>query len=172
MGIGYRTHREGGNLPLFLGNNYRISEIQGAILRVQLAKLDGRLNRMKRNSAMLEEVLKTAGVPLARRNDPDETLSVACTFSTEDDAIDFAEKRGVRRLFDNSKHIYTRWSPILAQRMHHVAFDPWSWAGIPFDQQRNDCPRTLDLLRRSCAVNLVASLPYPAAKMLARRLVA
>lgn len=172
MGIGYRTRKGNGNLPIFLGNNYRINEIQGAILRVQLSKLQGRLPRMRRRAALLEKVLKSADMPVAPHNSPEEAVGVAVTFASENEAIAFAGKRGVRRLFDNSKHVYTEWEAILERRMHHAAFDPWGWAGLSPDRKRDDCPRTLDLLRRSCAVSLMTSIPSPAVKMLARRLVA
>ncbi|WP_454275250.1 DegT/DnrJ/EryC1/StrS family aminotransferase [Roseovarius sp. MBR-154] len=172
MGIGYRAQKGNGNLPIFLGNNYRINEIQGAILRVQLSKLQSRLPRMRRRAALLETMLRAADMPVAPHNSPDEAVGVAVTFASENEAIAYAGKRGVRRLFDSSKHVYTEWDAILERRMHHAAFDPWGWAGLPPDHKRDDCPRTLDLLRRSCAVSLMTSIPTPAAKMLARRLVA
>ena len=172
MGIGYRDLRHKCNLPTFLGNNYKIDELKAAILRVQLSKLPRRLSRMKRTAAILKNILKASDIPIAPENDWDETLGLACTFATEEEAIMFADKRGVRRLYDSSKHVYTEWGPILARRMHHAAFDPWTWAGIPSDRRLHDCPRTLDLLRRSCTFNLMPSLPHPATKILASQLLA
>ena len=38
-------------LPQFAGWNFRASEIQGAVARVQLTRLDGLLERMRANQA-------------------------------------------------------------------------------------------------------------------------
>jgi len=172
MGIGYRSQVPGGNTPIFVGNNYRISEIQGAILRVQLAKLRARIVKMQRRVVMLDRVLRAAGFPITPQNDPDGPLGLAVTFATEAEAMAFGRKRGVRRLFDNSKHTYTEWHPILERRMSHPGLDPWAWAAIAPDRLINDCPRTLDLLRRSCAVNLMTAAPLPVVQVMARRLAA
>ena len=77
-----------------------------------------------------------------------------------------------RRLFDNSKHVYTEWRPILERRMAHPRVDPWAWAEIAPGRVIDDCPRTLDLLRRSCAVNLMMRSPGPVAKALTKRIAA
>lgn len=54
---------------------------------------------------MLEKVPKAADIPVTPHNTPDEVAGVAVTFATEDDAIVFARRPGVRRLFDSSKHV-------------------------------------------------------------------
>lgn len=172
MGISYRTQSTGGNAPVFVGNNYRISEIQGAILRVQLSKLPGRLKKMRGRVRTLDRAFGDRGYLVAPQNDPDAAMGIAVTFDTEEEAIDFAKKRGVRRLFDNSKHVYTEWHAVLERRMAHSGLDPWGWAEISNGREINACPRTLDLLRRSCAVNLMAVAPFPFARILAKRLAA
>ena len=47
--------RRGIGLPQFAGWNFRASEIQGAVARVQLSRLDGLLERMRANQARLVE---------------------------------------------------------------------------------------------------------------------
>ena len=47
--------RRGAGLPQYAGFNFRASEIQGAIARVQLTRLDGLLGRMRANQARLAE---------------------------------------------------------------------------------------------------------------------
>ncbi len=47
--------RRGAGLPRFAGWNFRASEIQGAVARVQLTRLDGLLERMRANQARLAE---------------------------------------------------------------------------------------------------------------------
>ena len=172
MGLAYRSDGPGSNTPIFVGNNYRISEIQGAILRVQLSKLRRRIDGMKRRVGAFDRALRAAGLPIAPHHDRDDACGIALTFATEDAAIAFGRQRGVRRLFDNSKHIFTEWHPILDRRMSHPDQNPWAWANVAPDRDINHCPRTLDLLRRSCAVNLMIERPLFVAQILARRLAA
>src|SRR3954451_18160046 len=47
--------RRGAGLPRFPGWNFRASEIEGAVARVQLPRLDGLLSRMRTNHAFLAE---------------------------------------------------------------------------------------------------------------------
>jgi dTDP-4-amino-4,6-dideoxygalactose transaminase len=172
MGLAFRSDAPGANTPIFVGNNYRISEITGAILRVQLSKLPARMRRMQRRVAVLSAALRAAGYPVAPHHDAASACGVALTFDTEAEAVEFARRRGARRLFDNSKHVFTEWQPILQRRMAHPGMDPWVWAGVGADRRIDDCPRTLDLLRRSCAVNPMADLPMPVVRIMARRLAA
>jgi dTDP-4-amino-4,6-dideoxygalactose transaminase len=172
MGISYRTQTSNGNTPVFLGHNYRISEIQGAILGVQLSRLRGRIKRMRRRTIMLERVLGGKGFAVAPQNDPEGALGLAVTFATAQDAIAFAQKRGVRRLLDNSKHVYTKWHPILERRMSHSGLDPWEWAGIADNREINACPRTLDVMGRTCAVDLMMRAPSPVARIMAGQMAA
>lgn len=167
MGLGFRDteHAE----DVFVGANYRISEIQGAILRVQLKRLHGVMRRVRKRVILLTEMFRAAGLPVAPHHDPADAMSLAVTFDTEDAAIAFAQNRGVRRLFDNSKHVYTAWEPLLQRRMAHPALDPWDYTGV--NTPMGDCPRTLDLLRRSCLVNPLPELPLPMVRLLGQRLI-
>ena len=62
--------RRGIGLPRFAGWNFRASEVQGAVARVQLTRLDGLLERMRANQARLaERVASLPGLTLRRAND-------------------------------------------------------------------------------------------------------
>lgn len=170
LGVDFRDLEHAPTEASFVGANYRISEIQGAILRVQLSKLHGRLARMRRRVAAMGRILTDAGLPVAPLTDAGGAQSLAVTFATEAEAADFARHRGVRRLYDNSKHVYTAWHAILERRMAHPGLDPWAWAGGNSYLHADSCPRTLDILRRSCAVSSLEDYPYPVALMVARKL--
>lgn len=172
MGIGFRTAGVPDPNAIFLGSNYRISEIQGAILRVQLKKLPRRLNKTRSRIAVLTDALRKSGYPIAPHNDPDEVAGLVLTFDTEAEAIKFAARRGARRIFDNSKHVYTEWGPILNRRMSHPGFSPWEWIGGSNGPAPDSCPKSLDLLRRSCAVNAMPDAPLPLVRYMARKLAA
>ena len=62
--------RAGKGLPQFPGWNFRATELQGAIARVQLARLDGLVARMRENHAELSErVSALPGLSLRRPTD-------------------------------------------------------------------------------------------------------
>jgi dTDP-4-amino-4,6-dideoxygalactose transaminase len=164
LGMAYRSDRPATNAPEhFVGGNYKLSEIQGAILRVQLQRLPGYLAKLERRATLISNILTKAGLTVAPHHDPDQCFDVVVTFENEAQASNFAAYRGVSRLYDNSKHVYTEWSPILMRRMASSKFDPWAWAEQGARSTSQDinqiCPRTLDLLRRSCRVDPMAQWP-------------
>jgi dTDP-4-amino-4,6-dideoxygalactose transaminase len=144
--------RRGVGLPQFAGWNFRASEIQGAVARVQLTRLDGLLERMRANQARLvERVAQLPGLTLRRPNDDGGDAGICliafCTgaqLATE--AVQALRAEGVEamRIYDPSfpdLHIYPFWKPVL---------DAIEDAGRPAPE----CPRTLDLLARAVHVDL------------------
>lgn len=172
MGLGFRQSNKVDPDEIFLGNNFRLNEMQGAILRVQLRKLQGRIDRMARRVEVMTERLEQAGYPIAPLHDDGQAASLVLTFETEAEAVQFADRRGARRLFDTSKHVYTEWGPILTRKMAHPGITPWAWAGHPNGPGPDSCPVTLDLLKRSCAINAMPDVPLPIVRHLARKLAA
>ncbi len=144
--------RRGVGLPQFAGWNFRASEIQGAIARVQLARLDGLLERMRAGqAAVAERVAALPGLTLRRPNDDGGDAGIcliafADTAALATEAVDALRAEGVlaMRIYDPELidlHIYPYWKPVL---------DAISDAGAPAP----DCPRTLELLERSIHVDL------------------
>jgi dTDP-4-amino-4,6-dideoxygalactose transaminase len=161
MGVDFRDLDHDRSEADFVGANYRISEIQGAILRIQLSKLPRRLKRMRERARYLRDTLERTGLPVAPHHDPENALSVVVTFETEDEAIAFAKHRAAHRLFDNSKHVYTRWTAILERRMATPKFDPWAWGAQNTWTTAESCPQTLDRLKRSCIVSTMPDWRAP-----------
>src|SRR6476661_7023221 len=61
--------RRGAGLPRFAGWNFRASELQGAVARVQLTRLDGLLTRMRANQHRLAERIESLpGLTFRRAN--------------------------------------------------------------------------------------------------------
>ncbi|PCH75470.1 MAG: aminotransferase [Rhodobacteraceae bacterium] len=170
LGVDFRDQHLSYAGAVFVGSNMRSSEIQGAMLDVQLGKLPRRLKRMRRRYELLFEALTRAGLPVTPHHDPDNAVSLAVTFETEAEAIAYAGHRGVARLFDNSKHVYTNWDAILNKRTFHPRMDPWAWAARPIEYDLDMCAGTLDLLRRSCRVSLLDQYPLTVVRVLARAL--
>jgi dTDP-4-amino-4,6-dideoxygalactose transaminase len=144
--------RRGIGLPQFAGWNFRASEIQAAVGRVQLSRLDGLLERMRANQAhVAERVGALPGLTLRRGTDSGGDAGIALIAFAETaelaaDAVDALRAEGVEamRIYSpdfNDLHIYPYWKPVL---------DAIADAGNP----PPDCPRTLSLLSRSIHVDL------------------
>jgi dTDP-4-amino-4,6-dideoxygalactose transaminase len=144
--------RRGIGLPRFAGWNFRASEIQCAVGRVQLARLDGLLERMRAGQMWLgDRVGQLPGVTLRRANDDggDAGICLIAFCSRGElaaEAVDAlrAEGVGAMRIYDpavTDLHVYPYWKPVL---------DAIAEAGSPAPH----CPRTLDLLARTIHVDL------------------
>jgi dTDP-4-amino-4,6-dideoxygalactose transaminase len=144
--------RRGAGLPRFPGWNFRANEVQAAIARVQLGRLDGLLERMRANRSRLDpHVASLPGLALRRPNDEDGDAGIclvafARTAALAADAVDALRVEGVAamRIYDPEfpdLHVFPFWAPVLAALER---------AGRPVP----DCPRTLALLERSIHVDL------------------
>jgi 8-amino-3,8-dideoxy-alpha-D-manno-octulosonate transaminase len=144
--------RRGVGLPQFAGWNFRASEIQGAVARVQLTRLDGLLERMRAHQARLaERVAQLPGLTLRRPNDDGGDAGICLIAFTPSaqlatEAVEALKAEGVQamRIYDPSfpdLHVYPFWKPVL---------NAIEEAGRPAP----DCPRTLDLLARTIHVDL------------------
>ena len=144
--------RRGAGLPRFAGWNFRASELQGAVARVQLTRLDGLLERMRVTQRRLaERVEELPGLTLRRSTDDggDAGICLVAFAQTADlaaGALTALQAEGVAamRIYDPAVadlHVYPYWAPVLA---HLEA------AGAPAP----DCPQTLALLGRTIHVDL------------------
>ncbi|HEX9141298.1 MAG TPA: DegT/DnrJ/EryC1/StrS family aminotransferase, partial [Gaiellaceae bacterium] len=144
--------RRGVGLPKFAGYNFRASELTGAMARVQLSRLDGLLERMRKNHARLsDQVGGLPGLTLRRGNDDDGDAGIALIAFAEDaerarDAVDALNAEGVlaMRIYAPDTpdlHVYPFWAPVLAAIEASGGTPP-------------DCPRTLELLERSIHIDV------------------
>ena len=144
--------RRGVGLPRFPGWNFRASEIQGAVARVQLTRLDPLLERMRANQARLaERISQLPGLTLRRANDDGGDAGICLIAFAESadlatEAVTALKAEGVEamRIYDQSVpdlHVYPYWRPIL---------DAIVDAGLPGP----DCTRTLALLERTIHIDV------------------
>jgi dTDP-4-amino-4,6-dideoxygalactose transaminase len=144
--------RRGAGLPRFPGWNFRASEIQGAVARVQLTRLDGLIAKMRANHARItERIAELPGLTLRRPNDDGGDAGICVIAFAERaglaaDAVDALRAEGLEatRIYDPDVpdlHVYPFWQPI---------FDALADA----DRPRPDCPRTLELLGRTIHIDL------------------
>lgn len=171
LGAPIRGHEETFNEAAFVGVNMRVTELQTAMLGVQLSKLIPMMDRLRARRAAMAEVFEQSGtLKLAPHNDPESAVSLVVTFDTADEAIAFSKRGNITRLMDSSKHIYTNWEAILAKRTFHPKMNPWAWAHREIDYAPDSCARTLDILSRSCRVALGQRYPVPLVQYAAKRL--
>jgi 8-amino-3,8-dideoxy-alpha-D-manno-octulosonate transaminase len=144
--------RRGAGLPRFPGWNFRASELQGAVARIQLTRLDGLLDRMRANQTWLaERVGELSGLTLRRANDEGGDAGIcliafAATAALAGDAVDALRAEGVEAIVIYSPeaidlHVYPYWKPVL---------DAIVGAGL----DAPDCPRTLELLSRAIHIDV------------------
>jgi dTDP-4-amino-4,6-dideoxygalactose transaminase len=156
---------ERSNEPLFAAMNFRVSELTGAVLHAQLAKLGPLLSRLKKRRAAVARAFDgQSSCRVAPHHDPDNAAGLCVTFQTPGQAKDFAGARGVERLIDTGRHVYTNWETLFAKRSFHPKMDPYQWASRDIEYTADMCQRTLDILARTCRVSLGPGYPLPVVK--------
>ncbi|PKP82305.1 MAG: aminotransferase [Alphaproteobacteria bacterium HGW-Alphaproteobacteria-18] len=165
LGTMIRGHEDRYNEPAFIGVNMKVNEIQSAMAQVQLRKVLPMLDRQRQRRAVLAPILAgSSQFSVTPHNDAESAISLTVLAPTQEAAIALESRKGIwNRLRDNSKHIYTNWEPILAKRTFHPKMNPWAWAKREITYTPDMCARTLDILERTCVVNL--GLKYPTCVM-------
>ncbi len=142
--------------PLYSGTNMRVSEVTGAILRVQLTRLDGILADLRRvKKSILEAVSDVDVLRSNPSNDPQGDCGVCLPFLFEDIATAERFEQAVdgSRPINTGKHVYRHWTPLIEKRgAHSAAMNPYenpANAGLRTDLKEDSCPRTLELLSRT-----------------------
>ncbi|MBP1872984.1 8-amino-3,8-dideoxy-alpha-D-manno-octulosonate transaminase [Ensifer adhaerens] len=174
IGALFRGHLDNANEPPMLGINLKASQIQGAMLNVQLKKLDPMIRRMRRHYDAIAEILSSSNaMRIGPHNDQDNAAGLHVIFDTAEEAQAFAaeNKRGVYRLYDSSRHVYSNWLPVLEQRTANPKMNPYAWTSRKIEYAPDMCPRSLDILKRTCRIGLGENYPLPLMTYFARRMV-
>jgi len=139
----------------FCGTSFRVSEIQGAFMRVQLKRLDRILRHLRSCKRALLNVLRKqtdlclnpinceegdCGVVTALRFDSEEAMRAALARLSEEDIAAWSP-------IDSGIHVYSRWKPILAQRgASDPRRNPYNLTDRQYEYTPDMCPRTLKIL--------------------------
>lgn len=144
-------------VPLFAGMGTRFSELLGAVLRVQLRRLDGILAGLRAEKARLREALAGESAFTCNPvNDPagDCGSHLGLLFPSESAARAFharAQGTGAWIPIDTGRHIYTNWECVMERRgAHHPDRNPYRDSTVSYS--RDTCPATLDYLARTVFV--------------------
>ena len=152
---------------LFCGENYRMSELQGAVALAQIRKTEVMLAGYRRAHRRIKEAIEsTAGLSFRRVPDESGDTSICLILFLKDSdttrkAMHAMQAQGVPAggIYDQKVrdwHIYAYWDHILEKK--HVAPDGLPWSAVPADElpryAKDMCPRTLDLLSRAIMIDI------------------
>jgi dTDP-4-amino-4,6-dideoxygalactose transaminase len=166
-----REHDFEGNEPIFAGVNLRVSELTGAVLFAQLPRLDPLLRRLRRrHTVMAKSLSQSKKLRISPHHDPANAVGLSVIFERAEDARAFATQRGVERLIDTGRHVYTNWEPLFAQRAFNGRMDPYRWAHRDITYSADMCRSTLDILERTCYVSLGSQYPVALMRLRAKAL--
>lgn len=159
-----RERKEG---ELFCGENYRMSELEGAVALAQIRKADEVLAGYRRAKKLIKDAIEPCpGLSFRRLTDEAGDTGICLVMylpdaDTTKRALEAIKAEGVAAggIYDSKVrdwHVYTYWEHILARKS--VAGDGLPWTGVPADQlpryAPDMCPRTLDLLSRAILVDI------------------
>ena len=139
----------------FVTNGARASEVEGAILNVQLDRIGDMIDRMRREKTDVLSRTVGAGLRAAPANsvDGDCGTHVMYQFDGQDEAAAFAEAAGGTVLIKTGRHVYTEWDTILDHRGGpYPALNPYKMEEnreCRMDYHRDMCARSLDILSRT-----------------------
>jgi len=162
-GAAFRSYAGDFTMPVFLGFQFRATEIMGAILRMQLQRLAGILADLRRIRArFMKELSGKPGIRFAPSNDSKGDCGVVVCFQFECEAAarEFVKAKGVDGWLpiDSGKHVYSNWDQILEHRAgHHPDMNPYRMPknrGLRLNYTKDMCPRTLDILKRTVFISL------------------
>jgi len=150
----YWDGRQEGFRP-FTSNGSRASELEGAMMNVQLDRLDPMIRAMRRQKhRILRETAETHLEPIRANSLEHECGShVMYTLPSQAQADAFAELTGGTVAGKTGRHVYTEWDAIFNHRgAHHPALDPFK---LPANRRcrktytKSMCAASLEILNRT-----------------------
>ena len=150
----YWTDRETDE-SLFVSNGSRASEIEGAVLNVQLDRLDGMIRRMRRQKIRILRETADVGLEPIRANSLEYECGTHVGFllPSAEQAVEMQRLTGCTIAGRTGRHVYTEWDPIFAKRgAHHPALNPFELAAnaeCRKEYSPDMCAPSLDILNRT-----------------------
>lgn len=150
----------GVSTPGFCGQEFRSNELCGAVMNIQLDRLDGILSDLRKNKKYLADALagECRFIP-SNDEEGDCATTLAIQFENAQKARSFAERYGEGIIpIDTGKHVYRHWECIMEKRgAFHPLMDPFKMEdnqGIIPDYQEDMCPETLEKLAKVVYVSV------------------
>ncbi len=150
------------------GLNFRMSELHGAIMLVQLRRLDSLLTDMRRRKAalkcLIQDVARRRGVSFRAINDSDGDTGTSLVFfaPTAERAFRIAaalNAEGVNAMVIYQPgrvdyHVYRYWTSVMEKRTWSENGGPWRWHDGDVRYSWDMCPRSLNLLSRAVHLDI------------------
>ena len=161
---------------LFTSNGARASEVEGAILNVQLDRLEPTIRSLRRKKKrILRETADTGLQPIKANSLDDECAShLMYILPTQEQAEEFARLAGTGIAGKTGRHVYTEWDPIFEHRgAPHDALNPFKLAEnreCRMDYSKDMCAASLDILNRTVMIGLNPDHRRPDVSKLIRRI--
>ena len=149
-------------IPFFAGQDYRASEIEGALIWEQLKRLDPGLKALRERVKLATDVLRAEGkYQVAPHCDPDSAASLAIQFETPEAFAAVAAEKGWKNIHDTAgRHVYTNWTPLVDRRAYRDDVNPFlTEAGKDVHFNADTAPRTLDILKRTMYLDIPWDAP-------------
>jgi len=136
-----REHASSIQEPFFPGVNYRVSEIQGAILGEQFKRLPKIIENLRERRKVIAEVFADCDkFKILKNNDESSAAAILIIYDKPVKVDSLIEVGG--------RHIYTNWDPLMNQSSFHKDMNPFKWAKREIIYTDDMCQKTLDLLAR------------------------
>jgi 8-amino-3,8-dideoxy-alpha-D-manno-octulosonate transaminase len=159
----------GGEGRRFIGFNYRMMELQGAIGLAQLAKLDSMVAAQRKTKALLQEAASVIpGVRFRKLVDPEGDSATFFCFMMENadhckrvNAVLAEHGVGAINFGENTWHFYPRWEHLLAGSTLAVSGWPFKEPGgrrrVLYD--KDFLPATANLITRTLVYQIPVKMP-------------
>jgi len=160
----------------FASNGARATEIAGAILNVQLDRIRGIINALRRRKQRILRETEDTGLQPIRAHSLDWECGshVMYILPSAQQAEAFARIVGCGIAGRTGRHVYTEWDPILDRKgAHHPALNPYL---LPENREcrkeysKDMCPRSLDILNRTVMIGTHPDRKRPDVTRLIRRI--
>lgn len=159
----------GGEGRRFIGFNYRMMELQGAIGIAQLAKLDTMIRAQKKTkSRILEAVSEISGAHARKVMDPEGDTATFCCFTLQDqehcqrvNEVLRGEGCGAINFAENTWHFYPQWEHLLSALSPVKSGWPFAEPGgkrrVVYDP--NSLPKSVELIGRTLVYPVPIQMP-------------
>ncbi len=164
-GAAFRPYSGDFTEPIFMGTQMRTNEVTAAIMRVQLGRMDGIIEDLRRVKATMMERLSGCDLfNFAPSNDIKGDLGTTLPLQFKDRTVarKFADaingKINGILVADSGKHIYYNWTPLMEHRGSHCdATNPYNLTenkDLNMEYSHDMLPVTIDLIERTYHVLL------------------
>jgi len=140
---------------IFCSDGARASEFAGAILNVQLKRLDPWIHAMRRQKKRILRETQDTGLAPIRANSPEQECGTHVMYILPDAqaAVQFKGLVGGQIAGQTGRHVYTEWDPVLRHKgAHHPALNPYLMKENKRCRKQcspDMCAKSLDILNRT-----------------------